>query len=176
MGERAERIPADWLEDRDVLLIELTDEWLWPSDLRINWFTAFLVADARGVSDEAIRSLAASMLAHHCAHVSMWGPDCERVHHGFDDAYLAAAPHRVRRWRRTKWSEEIPFLMTTSLGDERLAQALWFAVYHAWPSGDGYYEDRPASFVALVEPRFRDEVRGLLLDPERLSREGEIDC
>jgi hypothetical protein len=65
--------------------------------------------------------------------------------------------------------------MTSSQGDESLAHALWFALYHAWPSGDGYSEDRPAGFVALVEPQFRDEVRGLLLDPERLDREAELD-
>jgi hypothetical protein len=28
------------------------------------------------------------MVAQHCAYVSTWGEDCERVHHLFDDAYL----------------------------------------------------------------------------------------
>jgi hypothetical protein len=121
MAEPVERIPADWLEGRDVVLIELTDEWLWPPDLEIDWFTAVIAADARGISDEAILSLAAGMLAHHCGHVSTWGPDCERMHHLFDQAYLEAARHRISRWRRTKWSEEIPFLMTSCLGDERLS-------------------------------------------------------
>jgi hypothetical protein len=62
MTDRVERIPADWLEGRDVVLIELTDQWLWPPDLGIDWFTAFIAADARGVSDKAILSLAAAML------------------------------------------------------------------------------------------------------------------
>ena len=43
------------------------------------------------------------------------------------------------------------------------------------PSERGYYEERPASFVALVEPRFRTEVRELLLDPKRVSGEAGVD-
>jgi hypothetical protein len=177
MAEVVERLPADWLEDRDVLLVELTDEWLWPPELQAHWFTAFVAADARGVSDETIRSLAASMLPYRRGHVTTWGPDCERVHHDFDAAYLEAAPpkpHRILR-RRTTWSNEIPFLMTSSTADESLAEALWYAVYVAWPSGDGYQEDRPPDFVALVQPQFRDEVRDLLLDAERLEREASLD-
>ena len=55
-----------------------------------------------------------------------------------------------------------------------MSSALWYARF-AWPTGDGYFEDRPATFVALVEPPFREEVRGLLLDRERLNREAEAD-
>jgi hypothetical protein len=168
-----ERIPSDWLDGRDVLLVTLTDQWVWPPELHVDWFTAFVAADARGVNDETIHSLAAAMLPHHCAHVTTWGPDCERVHHLFDEAYLDAAepkPHRILRWR-TSWPVHIPFLMTSSSADESLAEALWYAVYVAWPSGDGYHESRPADLVALVQPQFRDEVRGLLLDPDRLERE-----
>jgi hypothetical protein len=177
MAEAVERLPADWLEDRDVVLVELADEWLWPPELQVEWFTAFVAADAHGVGDETIRSLAAAMLPHRCGHVTTWGPDCERVHHGFDSAYLDAAPPKpdgILRWRTT-WSKEIPFLMTSSTADESLAEALWYAVYVAWPSGDGYHENRPADLVALVQPQFRDEVRGLLLDPDRLERETALE-
>jgi len=59
--------------------------------------------------------------------------------------------------------------------DESLSSALWYAAYFAWPSGDGYVEHRPAAFVALVEQPFRDEVRSLLFDPDRLNREAEAD-
>ena len=55
-----------------------------------------------------------------------------------------------------------------------MSSALWYARF-ALPTGDGYFEDRPATFVALVEPPFREEVRGLLLDRERLNREAEAD-
>ena len=99
------------------------------------------------------------------------------MHHGFDSAYLDAAPpkpHGILRWRTT-WSNEIPFLMTSSTADESLAEALWYAVYVAWPSGDGYQEVRPPDFVALVQPQFRNEVRDLLVDPERLEREAGLD-
>jgi hypothetical protein len=118
------------------------------------------------------------MLPQRCASVSAWGPDCERVHHQFDTAYLDWPSHRQRRrwgrWRTT-WSEEIPSLMTTDHHGDSLSSALWDAVYVAWPSGEGYYEDHPATFVALVEPPFREEVRDLLLDLEHLNREAEAD-
>jgi hypothetical protein len=105
------------------------------------------------------------------------GLDCERVHHQFDTAYVEWPSHRsARRWGRwrTTWSEEIPFLMTTDHAHESLPSALWYAAYGAWPSGDGYYEDRLATFVALVEPPFREEVRDLLLDLE-MNREEEAE-
>ena len=175
MAERVEQLPVDWPDGRDVLLIDLTD-WLWPSEARVDWFTAFIAADASWVSNETIEGLAAAMLRQRCAAVTAWGPECQRVHMRFDLAYTAWPTHRtVRRWGRwrTTWSEEIPFLGTTDHDDESLPSALWYAVYCAWPSGDGYYEDRPATFVALVEPRFREEVRGLLLDLERLNRVAE---
>jgi hypothetical protein len=177
VAERVERVPANWHGGRDVLLVELID-WLWPSEARVDWFTAFIAADARQASNEAIRSLATTMMAQRCASMSAWGPDCERVHLGFDEAYVGWPSHATsRRWGRwrTRWSEEIPFLMTTDHHDESLASALWYAAYVAWPSGDGYYVDRPPSFVALVEPPFREEVRDLLSDLERLNREAEAD-
>jgi hypothetical protein len=175
VAERVERLTLDWPNGRDVLLVELTD-WLWPPEAKVEWFTAFIAADARHASDETIRSLATAMVAQRCASVSAWGPDCERVHHQFDTAYVQWPLHRsVRRWGRwrTTWSEEIPFLITTDHADESLPSALWYAVYVAWPSGDGYYEDRLATLVALVDPAFREEVRGLLLDLDELNREAE---
>lgn len=176
MAEPVVRLPA-WPDGRDVLLVELTG-WSWPSEARVEWFTALIAADARTVGHEAIRALAAAMLAQRCACVAAWGPDCERVHLLFDDAYVSWPSHGAfRRWGRwrTTWSEEIPFLMTTDHADESLSSALWYAVYLGGPSGDGYYEDRRPAFVALVEPQFRDEVRRLLVDPERLNREAELD-
>ena len=178
MAERVERLEAGWPDGRDVLLVELTD-WLWPSEVGVEWFTAFIAADASGVSNEAIGGLATAMLRQRCASVTAWGPDCGRVHAQFDLAYVAWPTHRtVRRWGRwrTTWSEEIPFLSTTDHEDESLASALWYAVYCAWPgSDDGYYVDRSPTFVALVEPPFREDVRDLLVDLERLNREAEDD-
>jgi hypothetical protein len=66
VAERVERLTADWPNGREVLLVELTD-WLWPPEAKVEWFTAFIAADAREVSDETIRSLATAMLAQRCA-------------------------------------------------------------------------------------------------------------
>jgi hypothetical protein len=175
VAERVEQLQADWPDGPDVLLVDLID-WRWPAEVGVEWFTAFVAGDARGASDETIRALATAMLPQRCACMAAWGPDCRRVHRWFDDAYVTWPSHRhFRRWGRwrTTWSEEIPFLMTTDHEGESLASALWDAAYVAWPSGDGYFEDRRPTFVALVEPPFRDEVRELLLDAERLTREGE---
>lgn len=178
MAGRVEQLAVDWPDNfrRDVLLVELND-WAWPSEATVEWFTAFIAADARHASDEAIRSLATTMVARRCASVSAWGPDCESVHGLFDLAYVNWPSHRiVRRWGRwrTTWSKDIPFLMTTDHHDESLASALWYAAYVAWPSDDEYHdEDREPTFVALVEPQFRKEVRELLLDWERLCRVAE---
>ena len=172
-----ERLPADWSVGRDVLLIELTD-WHWPSEAGIEWFTVFIAADASGVSNQTIQGLATAMLRQRCASMTAWGPDCESVHVGFDMAHTAWPTHRrVRRWGRwrTTWSDEIPFMHTMDWENESLAYALWCATLE-WPAGgEGYFEDRPATFVALVEPQFREEVRGLLLDWERLEREAVAD-
>jgi hypothetical protein len=127
--------------------VDLTD-WLWPTEAEVEWFTAFIAADARHANDETIRSLAAAMLGQRCACVTCWGPDCERVHLLFDDAYVSW-PHRIfRRWGRcrTTWSDEILFLLTDDYRDESLPAALSYAARVAWPSGDGYYEDRAAEF------------------------------
>lgn len=167
MAEGVEFLPAA-RDGREVVLIELGDAWRWPVEAGIEWFTAFIAADARAVSDETIRALAASMLRSRCAYVCTWGPDCERVHDRFDDEYLAAPSHR---WdARVPWSKELPFLVTTWHAREPLPSALWFALY-ATPTEDGYYTDRTPTFVALAGPRYRSEVRALLLDRERLGRE-----
>jgi hypothetical protein len=175
MAERVERLAVKWPNGREVLLVDLTD-WLWPTEAEVEWFTAFIAADARHANDETIRSLATAMLGQRCACVTCWGPACERVHLLFDDAYVSWPSHRIfRRWGRwrTTWSEEIPFLLTDDHRDESLPTALWYAARVAWPSGDGYYEDRRPSLVALAEPQFRAEVRDLLLDPQRLEAEAD---
>src|SRR5919198_144013 len=107
MAERVERLAADWPDGRDVLLVDLNG-WVWPSELEIEWFTAFVAADARHAGDATIRAFAAAMLEHRCAYVAAWGPACERVHLLFDEAYVNWPSHRMsRRWRRWRisWSE-----------------------------------------------------------------------
>jgi hypothetical protein len=172
-----ERLAVDWPDGREVLLVELVD-WQWPAEATPEWFTLFIAADARRAGDEQLRGLATAMLPQRCACMSAWGPDCGRVHRWFDEAYVTWPSHRiVRRWGRwrTTWSDEIPFLLTTDHADESLPDALWDAVYNAWPSGDGYFEDRRPGFVALVEAPFLGQVRELLLDLERLNREANAD-
>src|SRR6266511_4271195 len=131
MTERIERFPADQDGDRQVLLIDLSDDWTWPPEAGIEWFTAFIAADATKVTVDAVTSLATGMLSHRCAYVSVWGPDCERVHDIFDEVYVQDYPHPLVGHEQA-WSPDLPFLMTTWHESESLASALWFALYNAW--------------------------------------------
>jgi len=175
VAERVQRLRDDLPGGRDALLVELTN-WVWPPEIKVAWFQAFIAADASDARDETIRSLATTMLQRRCGKMTAWGPACERVHFQFDWAYLEWPAHRrERRWGRwrTTFSDEIPELSTTSHEDQSLARALWYATYN-WPSGEGFYDRYgPATLVALVEPIFREEVSALLLDLERLERESD---
>lgn len=174
MTEQVERLAADSDGQREVVLIGLQG-WSWPAGAGVDWYTAFIAADARDVSVERVSALANAMLSHRCAYVSVWGPGCERVHDIFDEVFVERSYLQQGHDSISEWSQDIPFLMTTWHEHESLASALRFALYTAIPSDDGYYEERPPTFVALAEPQYRDSVRGLILDRERLDRESDGD-
>lgn len=165
-----ERLAIPRTHHRDVLLADLHDDWQWPLDLGVDWFVAFIAADARGTPDSLIRAFVREMLNHSCTYVCAWGPECERVEVLSDLAYLDVTD--------AEGEAAVPFLMTTGHTSESLAAALWFASTTAFP-GDGpdhpSYQDRPTAFVALATPHYLAEVRALLLDPERLDRESDDD-
>jgi len=168
-----EELAVDQSRHRQVLLAELDDTWSWPFDLRVDWFVAFVAADATAASDERITALAEAMLEHNCAYACAWGPGCSRVHDLMDQTYLALPSHTWRGAEIARWSQEVPYLMTTWHDDESLAAALWYAHVSAYPVEDGYYVDRSTTFVALAAPEYLAEVRALLMDPERLNRESD---
>lgn len=161
-----ERVDVPGTHHRDVTLAELGDDWQWPFGTGVEWFVAFIAADARGTSDLQIVALAQEMVKHSCTYVCAWGPGCDRVEALADLAYTEAA--------ETSGEDSLPFLMTTAHAGESLASALWFASATAFP-GDGpdhpRYQDRPTALVALAAARYLPEVRALLLDPARLDRE-----
>jgi hypothetical protein len=62
LGERSEQLPADSDGERQVMLMDLDEDWQWPSDTSLDWFTAFLAVDAEGVPSGRIASFAQAML------------------------------------------------------------------------------------------------------------------
>jgi hypothetical protein len=57
-----ERLAIPRTHHRDVLLADLHDDWQWPLDLGVDWFVAFIAADARGTPDSLIRAFVREML------------------------------------------------------------------------------------------------------------------
>jgi hypothetical protein len=151
------------------MLVELREDWQWPAEGMPQWSVVFIAADARGVPGPLIRAFAREMLRHDCTYVCAWGLESGRVHDEADSAYLEVTG--------ADGEESIPFLMTTWHDDESLASALWFAFVSASPSDehydDGRYANEPTAFVAFASPQYVDEVRALLLNPERLDRESD---
>jgi hypothetical protein len=78
-----------------------------------------------------------------------------------------------RRLEPSRSTDILPLLMTTWHEDETLASALWFALNVATPSEDWAHEPRSPAFVAVAASEYRDEVRQLVLDRERLDRESD---
>jgi len=171
MGGRVERLPADGDGGRQVVLIDLDNDWQWPVDADLDWFIAFLAVDAVGVPSDRIASLAKAMLGRRCAYVSVWGPESQRVHDTFDRVYETEWSHP--RPEAGEWSQDVPFLMSTWHDDESLASGLWFSLMDANPSADGYWDARPPTFAALAHPKYRAVVRDLLLDRDRLDAEAD---
>jgi hypothetical protein len=84
------------------------------------YFVCLLAWDARQASAAEIGAVARRLLAAGCVYAVCWGPDCERVHDAFDEEDLGRRPNG-------------PWAMTTWHTDEPLSEAIWFALFTAWP-------------------------------------------
>src|SRR5262249_25900797 len=142
----------DTTHGRAISLGELDAAWSLPDDCP-EWFGLFIAADATGVDDDRVAGLAAAAIVRKCAYISVWGPGCETAHDVFDDVYIDGG------------SPE-PFMMSPWHSRESLPSALWFALFSAYPSHAD--DDVDWSFVALAEEPWYGEVRGLLVDQQRL--------
>jgi hypothetical protein len=159
---------------RQIVLAELGPDWRWPLQSDVEWLTLFVAADADDVESGLIRSFAEDVLRHRCAYLSAWGQDSGRVETIFDDVYVSDSRHRYQR-RTIDWSDEIPFLMTTSHERESLASALSFALVTAFPDMESLSleEALQSTIVVLAEQRCLGDVRAYLVDQERLERDAD---
>jgi len=159
---------------REITLVPLSPEWRWPFEEEVEWLTLFIAADTNESDDARIAAFAGEALRHRCAYMSAWGRGCERVENVFDTAYIADPRHQDHGDERD-WSDEIPFLMTTSHPRDSLASALWFALTQALPDMEhiSYAEAATSKIVVLAQPHYLDSVRDYLLDQERLDRDSD---
>lgn len=136
--------------ERPIYLLEGATPSCWEADasLPLGPFTLFVASDADQHSREVLVDLAHRMLSTGVAYMCAWGPGCERVHEAFDLAFVGSGTWRARS----------PFLMTTDHAQERLAEALWFALDLAY--GEDVKEPSGSAVVIAVD---RDEWRREIL-------------
>jgi hypothetical protein len=133
-----------------------------PTKLPGQHFVLFLAWDARETQDEAILAFARGLVRAGLSYVVAWGPDCERVHDIFDDADIVENPESNEEGTET-------VIMSTWHESEPLEEALWFAVYSAYPAPP--YDATTISTVAAViaNERWAKEVHAYLGDLSKLN-------
>lgn len=101
-------------------------------------FALFLALDARSVSNQDIGAAASRLFAKGLAYISVWGPDCSRVHDIFDEVEVGEG------WQISPDS----VVMSAWHENESLEEALWFFVNNSSP--DEVYESTCTAGVAVV--------------------------
>lgn len=132
------------------------DDWPARFDEPVRPFVVFTALDAKRLTDVELREFARMLLDQGCVYTCTWGKDAGRVENAFDlvatDAGLAGRPY----------VEDV--VMTTSHEDESLDDALWFAVFAAYPP------DVEAQAVLVIsEDKWAGEIESRLADSERWS-------
>ena len=154
-----DRVATEPTHDRTLYFASAPSFAAWPAtiDEPRRHFVVFLAADARGVPDDEITDLADKLLSQGAAYVSVWGPDCRRVHDAFDDALRRRLPDVDDALVMTTWHEE-----------EELDSALWYAIVVACPQ-DAFLETCGSLLAIVVGDGWSDHVRRRLADPVRLN-------
>jgi hypothetical protein len=99
------------------------------------YFVCLLAWESTSRSDTEILEFMRTLVKAGCVYLCSWGPGCERVHDLFDEADLER-------------SSEGPFAMSTWHADEPLAEAVWFALFNAYP--DDAFFDGCASTIGIT--------------------------
>ena len=138
------------------------DDWPTQFDEPVRPFVVFTALDAKGLTDVELREFARMLLDQGCVYTCSWGTDAKRVETAVDlvamEAALAGQPY----------VEDV--VMTTSHEDESLDEALWFAVFVAYPS------DFEAQAVLVIsEDKWAGEIESRLADSERWSARVEAE-
>lgn len=119
-------------------------------------FVCLLAWDARGATDAELAAVAGRLLRAGCVYAVCWGPDCERVHLAFDLADV-------------EWRPDGPWAVTTGHPRDPLAEAIWFALFCAWP--DAAFEETCGSVLGLAigSPGWAAELRAAFAAPSEFN-------
>jgi hypothetical protein len=137
---------------RPIKLFELSD-WAWVHP-RSTPFVLFVAANATADDELAVRRFAADAIDDGCACVCAWGERCSWVHDRFDLASIDVGRSVMSSWH----------------ADESLAEALYFALFDAWPDEEAFPNAYESPIVLAVEEAWLAEVRRLVADQDELKR------
>lgn len=133
----------------------------WPASLELpsRHFVLFLAIDARKISDEAVKAVAARALGQGLVSLCAWGPDCERIHDLFDSV-------------RSDDETDETVIMTTWHSKETLREALWFFAWCAFPAQA--YEPSCSTWLAVTvgEPEWDKTAEQYLAGVVKRQSEG----
>ena len=109
-----------------------------------------LALDASGIGDERVSAIAKALISRGLAGISVWGPDCSRVHDLFD---LERDPDET--------DERV--MVTTWHADEPLSEAVCYFDLCAYPSLDFEHNCRDWIAIAVHDQRWEAEMRTALM-------------
>jgi hypothetical protein len=127
-------------------------------------FVLFVAADTREVSAEEVNDFARGAVQAGMAYACAWGPDCDRVEVAVDLAFIDDEEQFAAR---PGWSED-DTLVTSSHAAETLDEALFFAVWCAFPT-EAFGRKSPVLAVVVGNEEWTQLVRARLQAPESLS-------
>ena len=147
MNPLGKPIAHDAVTGRDLYVLELPSADAVHLSVPVTRFGCFLVMDATGVGDAAIRTFARGLLAAGAAYFATWGPDCQRVHDLIDAE------------RPTDEPGEHDVVMTTWHERLDLDKAIWESVFVDMPAGR-YAEGCDAVVAVVVDnPAAASQIR-----------------
>jgi len=157
-GALIEDLGREGTSGRTLFVLDLPRSDDIPAALPVSgpYFVCLLAWDARLASAAEVGAVAARLLAAGCVYAVCWGPDCEWVHDAFDAAVIARRP-------------DGPWAMTTWHGKDPLSQAIWFALFAAWP--DDTFADgcRSVVGVSVGSRAWAAEMRAAFAGPGEFS-------
>lgn len=121
-------------------------------------FVCLLAWDADRIPANTIASVATRLLEAGAVYVCTWGRDCERVHDVVDEVIVA-----------TDLESKNGVIMTTWHSSEALADAIWHAMFTAFPA-QAYEATCTATLgLSIGSDDYAREIREAFVDPDAFS-------
>jgi hypothetical protein len=149
-----EKVGRDDGSGRDLFLLPIARPEDMPSVISVSTprFVCLLAWDARAAGVDEISAIARQLLDAGAVYVSVWGPDCERVHDIIDEESGGPNPEVT--------TDSV--VMTTWHADDSLAEALHFVLATAVPH-EGYAEGCGATLaIAIGSAQWTAQIRDAL--------------